>query len=109
MLVKKDIINDDDQTVGYIEAVFDSTSNLKTIFFPKKDKLYISYKRGGTYSYGNITNEIYEKFEKAESQGKFLSSEIKPFADKYPYRKEFTLFINEINEINNIIKESKNG
>jgi len=106
MLITKKIIEDDKDY--YIESIFDSTNILKTTYFPSYKRLYISFGRGQTYSYGNINEELYKEFEKSHSQGKFFINEIKKNPDKFPYRKEFSLYPREIEEIRRIINENKN-
>lgn len=104
---RKETLNEDG-SIGYIETIYKSDNILKTTYFPKDLRLYIAFNRGQTYSYGNITPEFYEEFENAESQGKFFFKNIKLHADKFPYRKEFTLYPNEIEETKKIIKENIN-
>lgn len=106
MLVEHKQILNEDGTVGYIEAIFDSDNILKTTYFPKNQRLYIAFKRGHTYSYGNISEEIYDEFEDANSQGRYFHQVIDKNS-KYPYRKEFTLYPNEIEDVKKIIKENK--
>lgn len=110
MIILREEKIEENNEIGYIDVIFDSSNILKTTYFPKKSKLYIHFKRGGTYSYLNIDSEFYNKFENAESQGKFLAKEIRPNAKKYPFKKEYTLQEYEINEINIIIENhKKNG
>jgi hypothetical protein len=104
MLVERKIILNEDQSVGYIETVINSDNILKTTYFPTMQKLYIAFSRGNTYSYSNITEDIYEEFETAESHGKFFHSRINN-NKKYPFRKEFTLYPAEISDIRKIIEE----
>ncbi len=106
MLVLRKEILDENQKIGYIESIFDSDNILKTTYFPNMKRLYIAFKRGETYSYGNITQEIYDEFEKSESQGKFFHQKIRNNKE-FPYRKEFTLYPNEINEVNEVINNMK--
>ncbi len=106
MLINKKII-EEENGMSYTEAVFDSSNILKTTYFPQEERLYISFGRGQTYSYGNINESIYGQFERAESQGKFFISEIKKNTDRYPFRKEFSLYPREIEEIRKIIVENK--
>ena len=105
MLLEKKEITDSDGVV-YYESVFDSTSILKTIFFPNKNRLFISFNRGGTYSYSNINETLYSEFEAADSQGKFLKQNIEK-KQEYPYRKEFTLYESEVKEIKEIVVNKK--
>jgi len=39
------------------------------------------------YHYSNFTDEDFAAFRDAESKGKHFGAHIKPFAEKYPYRK----------------------
>jgi hypothetical protein len=99
MLVRERSFTEEDASIGYYEAIFDSSNILKTTYFPQQERLYISFNRGGVYSYQNISQEKYDEFKKAESQGKFFIQEIKKKPDEYPYRKEFTLYPEEVNNI----------
>jgi hypothetical protein len=96
-----------DGSVGYIESIFDSSNILKTTYFPKMNRLYIAFSRGTTYSYGNLDMTMYTEFENAESQGTFLNKNINRNT-MFPYRKEFTLYPEEIKEIKFTINETKN-
>ncbi len=42
---------------------------------------------GSLYHYANFTAEDFEAFKNAESKGKHFGKCIKPFADRYPYKK----------------------
>lgn len=103
MLIHKEVKGE----VGdqYIEAIFESSNILMSTYFPNKNKLYIHFNRGGTYSYTNVNEDVYTAFENAESQGKYFLREIKKNPNKYQYAKEYTLTEGEINHANQIIKE----
>jgi hypothetical protein len=101
MLIERKEVLNEDGSVGYIEAIFKSENILKTTYFKEAQRLYIAFNRGGTYSYENVSPELYEQFENAESQGKFFIANIK----NHPYRKEFTLYPGEIKEVKKIIEE----
>lgn len=103
MLIERKEILNEDKSIGYIEAVFNSDNVLKTTYFPKVQRLYIAFSRGHTYSYANITKELYDEFEVADSQGKFFHSKINNKA-KYPTRKEFTLYPHEVKELKEVVK-----
>lgn len=107
MLIKKTVISEANG-MSYIDSFFDSSNILQTSYFPQGERLYISFGRGQTYSYGNIDEKLYLEFENAESQGKFFNEKIKRNPDKYPYRKEFSLYPREIEEVRKIILEEKN-
>jgi len=92
----------------FIECVFDSANILKTTYFPFLKRLYISFSRkGGTYSYQNIDEDLYKEFENNESQGKFFAMNIRSKPDIYNVRKEFTLYPSEVEETKILIKEFK--
>lgn len=108
MLVeRKEFVDTNTNDIGYVESVFDSSNILKTTYFPKDERLYLSFNKGQTYSYGNVSKELYEQFEKAESQGKFFIQNIKKHPDKHPYRKEFTLYPNEIQDLMEVVETNK--
>lgn len=104
MLIDKKEYIEEDGSIGYIETIFKSDNILKTLYFPKINLLYISFSRGDTYSYLNISDELYKEFESAESHGKFFYSKIFKKSE-YPTMREFGLYENEVNEIKNKIKE----
>lgn len=93
--------NDPDGTLGFIESIYFSDNVLKSTYFPKTRMMYISFSRGGTYSYSNIDGELYSRFEEVDSQGEFFHKNIAKFPNKYKARKEFTLYPEELNEIKN--------
>jgi len=103
MLVERKEVLNEDKSIGYIESVFKSDNILKTTYFPNNQRLYIAFSRGNTYSYGNISLEFYQEFENAESHGKFFYKNINKKL-QYPYRKEFTLYPNEIDDIKEIVE-----
>ena len=51
-------------------------------FAPRKDG-----SSGSIYEYLHIEPELYEALVAAESPGGFFKAHIKPFPDRYPYRK----------------------
>lgn len=105
MLVERKEIKEEDGSLGYIESIFKSSNILKTTYFPTLNKLYIAFSRGHTYSYMNISKEFYNEFENADSHGKFFYQKINN-NDKYPHRREFTLYPREINDAKKIIEEN---
>jgi hypothetical protein len=107
MLVERKEHKEENGNIGYIESVFHSDNVLKTTYFPKIQRLYIAFSRGHTYSYGNISPELYAEFEEAESQGVFFYKKINNKAT-LPARKEFTLYPEEVKDLREIIKERLN-
>lgn len=102
LIERKEILNEDKST-GYIEAVFNSDNVLKTTYFPQTQRLYIAFSRGHTYSYGNISKEMYDEFEAVDSQGKYFHSKINN-KNRFPTRKEFTLYPNEVKDLKETVK-----
>lgn len=107
MLVERKEILNEDKSIGYIESIFKSENILKTTYFPTMRRLYIAFSRGHTYSYGNISSDMYEEFEKAESHGKFFYRRINK-KQEHPYRREFTLYPNEVKDLKEIVENNKN-
>ncbi len=103
MLVNKKIY-EDDEGKRFIEAIFDSSNILKTLYFEHVEKFYIFFKRGQSYSYVNVDKELYESFENAESQGKFFNQYIRS-KPEFECRYEFKLLEAEIKVAEDIIKE----
>jgi hypothetical protein len=103
MLVERKEVLNEDKSIGYIEAVFNSDNILKTTYFPQAQRLYIAFSRGHTYSYGSISKELYDEFENADSQGKFFHKNINNKI-KHPTRKEFTLYPKEIQDLKETVK-----
>jgi len=97
LLEQKEILNTEG-TVEYIESIYDSQNVLSTMYFPNTKEIYITFNQGKTYSYGNITEELFKKLQSAESQGKFVKAEIISKSKEFPYRKEFKLYQSELNE-----------
>jgi len=94
------VINDQ-----FIESIYESSNILMSTYFPKTNKLFIHFNRGGTYSYTNIDEGLYKDFENADSQGKFFLANIKKNPNKYPYAKEYKLTESEIKNAKSVIKE----
>ena len=106
MLAEHKEFQEKDGSLGYIESVFSSDNVLKTTYFPNNQRRYIAFSRGETYSYSNVTPEMYKEFEEAESQGKWFFKRINKNS-KHPYRKEFTLYPNEVKDLKEIVKNNK--
>jgi hypothetical protein len=106
MLVERKEHKEADESIGYIESVFESENILKTTYFPAQQRLYIAFSRGDTYSYGNITPEMYQEFEDTESQGKYFHRMINNKKAR-PFRREFTLYPTEVQGLKQIVEENK--
>jgi hypothetical protein len=106
MLIERKVILNEDQSIGYIEAIFNSDNVMQTTYFPESQRLYIAFNRGTIYSYGNFDENLYNEFENSKSQGKFFQARINK-NKAFPYRKEYNLLPYEISKIKNIIEENK--
>lgn len=106
MIVNKKIHTEEDKTTGYIECIYSSSNILMSVYFPKTELLYVSFNRGGVYSYTNVDNELYDKFENSDSQGKFFVKEIKP-NKLHEFRKEYTMYNSEVEDAKKILNEWK--
>lgn len=85
-------------------AKFNSSTIIQSVYYQDNNFLYIFFKGGNVYSYQPISKELYDGFEKAESQGKYLNKNIK--SNKFiSYRKETKLKEHELESlINNLFK-----
>lgn len=106
MLIERKEHKEDNGDIGYIESVFNSGNVLRTTYFPKSERLYIAFNRGHTYSYGNISNDLYDDFENTDSQGVFFQKKLNN-PKLYPCRKEFSLYPAELSELKNIVENHK--
>jgi hypothetical protein len=107
MLVEHREFQEKDGTLGYVESVYQSDNVLKSTYFPNIQRLYIAFSRGHTYSYGNISKEMFDEFEASESQGKYFHTKINNKRE-FPFRKEFTLYPSEVKDLKEIVENHKN-
>lgn len=108
MLVEEKKYQNEDGSIGYYESVYDSSNVLQTTYFPENNRLFISFNRGGVYSYSNISQKLYDEFKEAESQGKFFAATIRKNPKLYQFRKEYTLYPNEVKDLKLIVENAKN-
>ena len=101
MLVKRDEVLNEDGSLGYVETVFKSSNILKTVYFADTEKLYITFSRGNTYLYTDFSLDLYQRFEDAESNGKFFHQHIK---GKVPFYKEYDYYPHEVQQLKEIIE-----
>jgi hypothetical protein len=106
MLLERKELKDSETSEIFVEAYFDSTNLIKTIYLPSKKTLFIIFKKGVVYSYSNVDSELYVGLENADSQGNYFAQNIK----KNPnclYYKEYKLYEFEKKEIFALIEERK--
>lgn len=106
MIVERKEYIDPDDTLGYVETIFNSSNILMSIYFPKTSTLFISFNNGHTYQYDNVTKEIYDEFENAESQGKYFNTKIRN-KKEFPYIRKYSLYDNEIKQAKKQVNEWK--
>lgn len=106
MLLERKEITDSETSEMIIEALYDSSNIVKSMYLPAKKTLFIIFKKGIVYSYSNVDNELYVGFEVSESQGVYFSKNI----SKNPvcfYYKEYKLYDFEKKDILKLIEERK--
>lgn len=108
MLVEHKEHKEEDESIGYIESIFSSDNVLQSTYFPKNQRLYIAFNRGHMYSYENITQEMFNEFENSDSQGKYFYKNINN-KSKYPCRKEYKLYPDEVKVLKETVEEFKNN
>ena len=107
MLLERKEFKEENGEIGFLESIYDSSNLLKSTYFPQSNKMYIAFYKGKIYSYQNISQELYDDFEKAESQGVYFRTNISK-NEKYPCQAEYSLYPSELNDINEEINEIKN-
>lgn len=66
------------KTIEGIEVAEIESSNISRSYYtPSSNELIIEFKKGGKYAYKPVSVQMYERFLKAESQGKYFLNEIK--------------------------------
>jgi len=91
---------------GLVKAIYESSNIVASSYDKVKKDLNITFKHGGNYTYQEVPETDYIRFETAESQGKVLNSNLK----KYPYLKHDKVdvdgILKEIDKLNNAEVES---
>lgn len=64
--------------------IWNSSVIKKTEYNPDDQELYVELHKGNMYLYGEVTQEEYDRFCAAESQGSFFNQELR---GKKPYAK----------------------
>ncbi len=70
MLVKREEKN------GEILNLYSSSNIVASAYNKYNNDLTVTFKNGGRYTYRNVANNDYNRFELAESQGKVFESHI---------------------------------
>ena len=84
---------------GLVKAIYESSNIVASSYDKVKKDLNITFKHGGNYTYQDVPDTDYLRFEIAESQGKVLNSNLK----KYPFLKHENVNVDEIlKEIHNL-------
>lgn len=106
MILERKELRDEETSELFVEALYDSTNIIKSIYLPTKNMLFIIFKKGVVYSYANVDAELYVGFENSDSQGVYFSKNIAKNA-KCSYYKEYKLYDFEKKEIFGLIEERK--
>ncbi len=84
---------------GSVEAIYESANIVASSYNKNKKDLNITFKHGGNYTYQNVSQTDYMRFETAESQGKVLNTNIKKYAFLKHENKDVDLVIKKIKEL----------
>jgi len=106
MLLERKELKDSETEEFYVEALYDSSNIMKSIYLPEKEMLFIIFKKGIVYSYRNVTNELYVGFENTDSQGVYFSKNINKNPQCKCYR-EYKLYEFEKKDMVKLIEEQK--
>ena len=106
MLLERKELKDEETLEFFVEALFDSSNIVKSIYLPAKKTLFIIFKKGVVYSYSNVDNELYVGFENSDSQGVYFAKNIAKNPICHYYR-EYRLYEFEKKEIFALIEERK--
>jgi len=79
---------------GLVKAIYESSNIVASSYDKVKKDLNVTFKNGGNYTYQDVPETDYMRFETAESQGKVLNSNLK----KYPFLKHDKVDVNKILE-----------
>lgn len=63
-----------------VKAIYESSNIVASTYNRGNKNLNIVFKNGGSYTYQNVPETDYVRFETAESQGQVLNSQIKKYA-----------------------------
>jgi hypothetical protein len=63
-----------------VKAIYESSNVLASTYNRNDKNLNVIFKNGGSYTYQNVSETDYMRFETAESQGKVLNAQIKRYA-----------------------------
>lgn len=106
MLLERKELTDPDSEEIYVEALYDSSNIMKSIYLPNKEMLFIIFRKGIVYSYRNVTSELYVGFENTDSQGVYFSKNIIKNSNCKCYR-EYKLYEFEKKDMLKLIDEQK--
>jgi hypothetical protein len=60
-----------------VESVYDSSNIVASRYIAEAEILYIVFKKNKVYSYTPVSQELFQEFQLANSQGKFFIDNIK--------------------------------
>ena len=88
-----------------VKALYESSNIVASTYNKNNKNLNIIFKHGGNYTYQNVSETDYMRFETADSQGKVFNSKIKDHAFLKHEPADITETIKKIKDI--IIDENK--
>lgn len=63
-----------------VKAIYESSNVLASTYNKNNKNLNVVFKNGGSYTYQNVSQTDYLRFETADSQGNVLNTQIKKYA-----------------------------
>ncbi len=77
---------------GLVKAIYESSNIVASTYNKTNKDLNVIFEYGGSYTYQNVSESDYMRFETSDSQGKILNSHIKA----YPVLKHDKVDVNEV-------------
>lgn len=106
MLLERKELRDEETKELVVEALFDSSNIMKSIYIPDREILFIIFKKGVVYSYEHIDIETYVGFENADSQGVYFSKNITK-NPVFVFYRQYKLYEFEKKDLLKLIEEHK--
>ena len=103
MIIKREENN------GIVEAMYDSSNILSSLYDTNSNSLIIIFKNGGKYRYPNVSKSDYMRFEIAESQGVVFNTHIKKYSFEKLDNIDLEVLMNKIKESKQLLSEEKNA
>lgn len=94
---------------GIVEAMYDSSNILSSIYDLDTSDLVIVFKNGGKYKYPKVSKSDYMRFEIADSQGVVFNSHIKKYSFEKLENIDLEILMTKLDESKKLLAEEKNA